>query len=90
MDRVDLLNMLARYRGIMSPSNPRSSEEGNPSAYSPSPKFSACVGPAMHVNAGRNLWNGARDQPPAPILITLIHGEEAQLLRTHSQPRHFL
>jgi hypothetical protein len=38
---------------------------------------------AMHTNAGRNLWKSTRDQPLAPILITLLHGSEARTLRSN-------
>ena len=37
---------------------------------------------AMHVDAGRNLWKSTREQPLAPILITLLHGDEARTLRS--------
>jgi hypothetical protein len=37
---------------------------------------------AMHADAGRSLWKSTRDQPLAPILITLLHGTEARTLRS--------
>jgi len=38
---------------------------------------------AMSADAGRNLWKSTRDQPLAPILITLLHGTEARTLRSN-------
>jgi len=37
---------------------------------------------AMSTGAGRNLWKSTRDQPLAPVLITLLHGVEARTLRS--------
>jgi len=37
---------------------------------------------AMSTDAGRNLWKSTREQPLAPILITLLHGTEARTLRS--------
>jgi hypothetical protein len=38
---------------------------------------------AMSADAGRNLWKSTRDQPLAPILITLLHDVEARTLRSN-------
>jgi len=36
---------------------------------------------AMHVNAGRTLWQPSRYQPMAPVVISLLAGDEARVLR---------
>jgi hypothetical protein len=41
---------------------------------------------AMSVDAGRNLWKSTRDQPLAPIHITLLTTQETRTLR--SNPPH--
>ena len=38
---------------------------------------------SMDVTAGRNLWKSRHERPLTPILITLLHGAEARILRHH-------
>lgn len=43
---------------------------------------------AMHVNAGRTLWQPSRYQPLAPLLVSLLAADEVRILR-HRPPRAY-
>lgn len=43
---------------------------------------------AMHVEAGRRLWQPTRHQPLAPVAVTLLGKKESHILR-HRPPRRY-
>jgi hypothetical protein len=47
---------------------------------------------SMDVTAGRNLWKSHHTRPLNPIIITLLHGNEARILRHHppTDGNHYL
>jgi hypothetical protein len=47
---------------------------------------------ALHVNAGRSLWQPSRYQPATPIVVTLVADGEGRILRHHppASPEGFL
>lgn len=43
---------------------------------------------ALHVKAGRSLWQPSRYQPLAPVVVSLLTADEARILR-HRPPRDY-